>query len=439
MGTNSIVAAGSDLFYVQRMKEILSHTSYQIIKAPFISSLTHKIERVQPALVFLGLEQDTTQLDLTVVDMVRRQDRQVPIVAILKQISTTHILQAMRAGVNDCLKYPFGSDELQASVMRCLPSPINKNTDHSKAFPLESMVGGSSSIVKLKACLKKIADTDSTVLISGETGTGKEVAAGIVHNLSRRASKPFVCINSAALPDNLTESELFGFEKGAFTGAIKSKKGKFEQANGGSLFLDEIGDMSLVAQAKILRIIENKETYRLGGCNRITIDARFIAASNHDLEVLIEKKQFRQDLFYRLNVAQVMIPPLRERKEDIKLLIDYYIRLYNGRFNRNIQGFTDPAQAELFAYHWPGNVRELKNLIEAAFINLPDQAYEYMDLPPQFKTRLNAARNLPLNERDRLLATLYATNWNKSKAARELKCSRMTLYRKIAQHAITCP
>jgi DNA-binding NtrC family response regulator len=436
MKTNSIVAAGSNLLYVQQVKRALRHSGFQIVKAPLLSSLTYKIHKVQPSLVILGVEQNRTQLDLTAVEMVRRQDRQLPILAILKQISTSHILQAMRAGVNDCLLYPFGSDELKASLKRCLHPPISKSTNHLKAYPQQSMIGNSRCTVKLKTYLKKIADTDSTLLITGETGTGKEVAASIVHHHSRRASKAFVCVNSAALPDNLTESELFGFEKGAFTGAIATKKGKFDLANGGTLFLDEIGDMSLLAQAKILRTIENKEAYRLGGLCRIPIDVRIIAATNRNIDKLIEKKQFREDLFYRLNVAHVFIPPLRERKEDLEQLIDYYISLYNHRFSRDIQGFTDHAREALFAYHWPGNVRELKNLIEAAFINLPDHTVEYMDLPAQFKTRLNTARNLKLNERDRLLEALYATGWNKSKAARKLRWSRMTLYRKMAKYAI---
>ena len=436
MRKNSIVAAGSNLLYVQQVKRVLRHTDFQIIKSPFIDGLTHKIQKVQPALVILGVEHNRTQLDLTAVEMVRRQDRQLPILAILKQISTSHILQAMRAGVNDCLLYPFGSDELKASLTRCLHPPISKSTSRLKAYPRQSMVGNSRCTVKLKAYLKKIAATDSTVLITGETGTGKEVAASIVHCHSHRASKAFVCVNSAALPNDLTESELFGFEKGAFTGAVAAKKGKFDLANGGTLFLDEIGDMSLVAQAKILRTIENKEAYRIGGLRQIPIDVRIIAATNRNIDKLIENKQFREDLFYRLNVAHVFIPPLRDRKEDLEQLIDYYISLFNRRFSRSIKGFTDEAKEALFTYHWPGNVRELKNLIETAFINLPDGMVEYMDLPAQFKTRFNTSRNLKLNERDRLLQALYTTGWNKSKAARKLRWSRMTLYRKMAKYAI---
>jgi DNA-binding NtrC family response regulator len=436
MRTNSIVVAGSNLLYVQQVKKVLRHSGFQIIKSPSIDGLTHKIQRVQPALVILGMDHNRTKLDLTAVEIVRKHDKQLPILAILKQISTSHILQAMRAGVNDCLLYPFGSDELKASLTRCLNPPISKSGNHQKEYPRQSMIGNSRCTIKLKTYLKKIADTDSTLLITGETGTGKEVAASIVHHHSRRSSMAFVCVNSAALPDNLTESELFGFEKGAFTGAVAAKKGKFDLANGGTLFLDEIGDMSLLAQAKILRTIENKEAYRLGGLRRIPIDVRIIAATNRNIDKLIEKRQFREDLFYRLNVAHVFIPPLRERKEDLEQLIDYYISLYNSRFSRDIQGFTAHAREALFAYHWPGNVRELKNLIEAAFINLPDHTVKYMDLPAQFKTRLNTARNRKLNERDRLLEALYATGWNKSKAARKLKWSRMTLYRKMAKYAI---
>jgi transcriptional regulator with PAS, ATPase and Fis domain len=278
--------------------------------------------------------------------------------------------------------------------------------------------------------------TDSTVLLLGETGTGKELAARLIYQNSSRHKKPFICVNCAALPENLLESELFGYERGAFTGAIGSKRGKFEMANGGTIFLDEIGDMSPYAQAKILRVIERKEVYHLGGKASIPLDFRIIAATNQNLERLVTEGTFRKDLYYRLNVARIYLPPLRERKEDIPLLIEHLIGELNRRFGREVEGFTQKALELLLRYDWPGNVRELKNLLEATFINLPSQKISFIDLPEAFQRRLKEAEGLPQNERDRVLSALFATNWNKSKAAQKLRWSRMTLYRKMAKYDI---
>jgi transcriptional regulator with PAS, ATPase and Fis domain len=284
--------------------------------------------------------------------------------------------------------------------------------------------------------LLKVAPTQSTVLITGETGTGKELAAELIHRNSSRHKKPFVCINCAALPENLVESELFGYERGAFTGAIASKQGKFEQAEGGTVFLDEIGDMSPYAQAKILRAIEIKEVYRLGGKGSISLNVRVIAATNQDIERLVAQEKFRKDLYYRFNVAMVHLPPLRDRKEDIPPLLGHYIRELNQRFGREVEGFTQEAMESLLHYDWPGNIRELKNLLEATFINLPSRKIAFMDLPKQFQRRLQETEGLPKSERDQVLSALFATKWNKSKAAQKLHWSRMTLYRKMAKYHI---
>ncbi|MBW2163252.1 MAG: sigma-54-dependent Fis family transcriptional regulator, partial [Deltaproteobacteria bacterium] len=285
--------------------------------------------------------------------------------------------------------------------------------------------------------LVKVATTDSTVLITGETGTGKELAAELIHQNSPRHKEPFVCINCAALPESLVESEMFGYERGAFTGAVALKQGKFELAEGGTVFLDEIGDMSPYAQMKILRTTEKKEICRLGGKGAIPIDVRIVGATNRDLEQLIEKGNFRKDLYYRLNVARVHLPPLRLRKEDIPSLLKHYIRKFNQRFGREVEGLAEEALDSLLRYDWPGNVRELKNILEATFINLPSRKIALMDLPKTFQGRLKETEGLPEKERDRLLSVLFATKWNKSKAARKLQWSRMTLYRKMAKYQIS--
>lgn len=302
---------------------------------------------------------------------------------------------------------------------------------------VQGMIGDSESIKEIKMSLLRIAATDSTVLITGETGTGKELAAGIIHKNSPQSKMPFICINCAAIPDSLLESELFGYERGAFTGAIVSKAGKFEQANGGTIFLDEIGDMNQYAQAKVLRAIEMKEVYRLGGKSDIPLHIRIIAATNKDPEQMIHEGRFRKDLFYRLNIARIHLPPLRDRKEDILDLIEYCIRKLNRRFGRDVEGLSEEALTYLINYEWPGNVRELKNMMEAIFINLPSHNTPIIDLPKNFMKHIKKTDGLFNTEKEKMLSTLFATRWNKTKAAQKLNWSRMTLYRKMAQYDIT--
>src|SRR5215813_1705252 len=299
-----------------------------------------------------------------------------------------------------------------------------------------SLVGSSLAIWKVKTYLRKVAQTDSHVLITGETGTGKELAAQYIHHHSARRAKPLVTINCAALPDGLLESELFGYERGAFTGATSSYFGKLKLADGGTVLFDEIGDMSPYAQAKILRVIETREVYPLGGRRSVPLDIRIIAATNRDLDQRMASNEFRQDLYFRLNVARVRLPPLRERKDDIQLLIDHYEEKFAGQFGRGIEGFRDEAMERLLSHDWPGNIRELMNLIERIFIDPPGEEIGIADLPQTMRGALLPRQDTVPPERELLLYTLSQTNWNKSKAAERLHWSRMTLYRKIAKYQI---
>jgi transcriptional regulator with PAS, ATPase and Fis domain len=300
------------------------------------------------------------------------------------------------------------------------------------------IIGQSESFQNIKSYAIKTAATDSTILITGETGTGKELTAELIHKKSLKSDKPFVHINCAALPENLLESELFGYERGAFTGAINSKQGKFEMAEDGTIFLDEIGDLNMQSQAKILSAIERKEVFHLGGGSKaVPLNARIIAATNRDPEQMVANGKFREDLYYRLNIARIHIPPLRDRKEDIIPLIDYYIQRYNNQFGLKVEGLTDEALSFLICYNWPGNVRELKNIIESTFINLPPKKISFMDLPEMFKKKLKEDNRLNESEKEKLLSALLATSWNVSKCAQMLKWSRMTLYRKMAKYQIS--
>jgi len=292
------------------------------------------------------------------------------------------------------------------------------------------------AIWKVKTYLRKVALTDSHVLITGETGTGKELAAQYIHHHSARRAKPLVTINCAALPDGLLESELFGYERGAFTGATSSYCGKLKLADGGTVLFDEIGDMSPYAQAKILRVIETKEVYPLGGRRSVPLDIRIIAATNRNLDQRMANNEFRQDLYFRLNVARVHLPPLRKRKEDIPLLIDHFLQKFGAQFGRMIEGFSDEAMELLSRYEWPGNVRQLMNLVERIFIDPPIEKIAVVDLPESMRYPRTVRQEAVPTEREILLYTLSQTNWNKSKAAEKLHWSRMTLYRKIAKYRI---
>ncbi len=302
-----------------------------------------------------------------------------------------------------------------------------------------NLIGTSRAMREVKAFLPKVAAADCNVLITGETGTGKERVATWLHRHSARRAGPMVSINCAAIPEGLLESELFGFERGAFTGAHAPYVGKLRQAEGGTLFLDEIGDMSAVAQAKILRAIEAKEVVQLGGSRSIAIDVRIVAATNQDLEALMAEHSFRKDLYYRLDVARIHLPPLRERAEDIPVLIEHYLAEMNARAGRAVGAPSRAALECLLKYEWPGNVREIRNLLEAIFISPPEGGIALEDLPPRMRQRVESGGRVEDFERERLLAALFAVNWNKSKAAAALHWSRMTLYRKMAKYRIDPP
>jgi len=300
----------------------------------------------------------------------------------------------------------------------------------------EMIVGTSPAMAMLRAYLPKVARSPATVLIMGATGTGKERVARAIHQLGPRRRQSFVAINCAALPESLVEAQLFGHERGAFTGAIKGFKGHIAQANGGIIFLDEIGEMSPHAQAKLLRVLETREVTPIGATRPLAVDIRFIAATNQPLERLLEQKEFRLDLYYRLNVARLELPPLKERKEDIPLLLNHTINELNLR-DRCSVGQPDREFLEcLMAHDWPGNVRELRNLVEAIFIDPPLGLIGLNDLPPVFREMFSRYRTCPTSEREQMLDILRNTNWNKVEAAKQLNWSRMTLYRKLAKYQI---
>jgi DNA-binding NtrC family response regulator len=395
-------------------------------------ALTMAQER-QVDLVLMGSCGAEAPEELCVVKQIKEINHSMPIFLVVKNGSKAHAVAAFRAGVEDYVDYPCSADELLRSIRARVPLEEENSQEVGLSAP---MIGESKPMREISRFIRRVAATDSTVLISGETGTGKELTASLIHEGSRRRMRPFVCINCAALPDTLIESEMFGYERGAFTGAVSARLGKFEAANGGTVFLDEISDMTPFAQAKMLRTIESKEIYRLGGRKIIPLDVRVTAATNKDPEELISEGKFREDLYYRLNIARIHLPPLRERKEDLQQLIAHGIEKLNRKYKRTVQGLSDEAMFSLMRYDWPGNVRELMNLLEATFINLPQKEIAFADLPRLFQQKLKETEHIPLNERKQILSALLETKWNKTEAARKLHWSRMTLYRKITKYNI---
>jgi DNA-binding NtrC family response regulator len=414
---------------------------YEVIESLDLTSILRSVQTRAPDLVIVGYRHNRAPDGLEVTHQIRKLDRRLPIILITATHTDELILAALRAGVKDYLKHPFLVGELLRSVERCLNNYLARKHPKSELVASPSVsgsciVGGSRGIKEVKAFIEKVSSTDSNVLVTGETGTGKELVAELIHVTSSRRHKPMVSINCAAIPDGLLESELFGFEKGAFTGAHSPSDGKLKLAEGGTIFFDEIGDMSPYAQAKILRAIENRQIHQLGGSRSIPLNIRIIAATNQDVEARVADGKIRKDLYYRLSVARIHLPPLRERKEDIPALLEYYLRTFNQVFGRQVEAFTDEVLENFLCYDWPGNVRELRNLLEATFIGVPSHVISVSDLPLQYRNKFRG-QTIGAEELERLLSALTSTNWNKSMAAEKLQWSRMTLYRKMAKYRLT--
>ena len=429
-----------DGYLTDALRNISGQGEFEIRTVSGKSAVVSSIQSWGVDVVLLGVNADGID-GLEMAAVVRQHDKAVPLVLVNQFSSEQRAIRVLRIKVDDYLRLPLSSEVLIGSLhgVLCGPDSFGENIGRSLAdrvSPSVFMIGRSALMCRLKAYLRQVATVDCNLLVTGETGTGKERAVELVHSNGPRRRQPLVRINCAALPDSLLESELFGFEKGAFTGAISSHKGKMEQADGGTILFDEIGEMSAFAQAKILRVIEDKNVYSLGGKRAKPLDVCIVAATNQSLESLVANKKFRQDLFFRLNVVRIHIPPLRERKDDIPLLAEHFMGRLNHRFQRRIQGFTDDASRLLLTYDWPGNVRELKNVLESIYVDPPSDWISPDHLPDCIRTWDPGQNAPPAMERDRVLATLLSTRWNKSEAARKLNWSCMTLYRKMAKYEI---
>jgi len=383
--------------------------------------------------LFIGLYAADGENWLTRIEKLRNRFPASKIAVIAVDSSEDLAVHALHAGVHEYVRAPICASTLAAAARRISKQCSERAGDTRRSQP--GMLGESQSVYNLRLRLDRLACADCNVLITGESGTGKELAAAALHSQSPRRTGMLLCVNCAAIPDALVESELFGRERGAFTGADTRQDGKLKAADGGVIFLDEVGDLSLYAQAKILRAVETREIYRLGSHRPIAFDARIVSATHRNLEEMVRLGQFRQDLFFRLNVGRVHVPALRERIEDLHLLVNYYLARLNPQMDTHVEGFSSAAWECLARYSWPGNIRELRNLLESVLINSTSSVISADELPAHFRLPVEILNKR--SERDDLVEALLATNWNKSKAAEKLQWSRMKLYRKMVKHAVS--
>ncbi|CUQ67092.1 sigma-54-dependent transcriptional regulator [Candidatus Nitrospira inopinata] len=406
-----------------------------------------------------------TDLQLPDIDGISLIDRLVRIDAKIIPIVVTGFgtiesaVRAMKAGAFDFITKPFDPETVAVVVRKAVEVYRLRQENHllRKAvrdqYQLEQLVGASEPIRQVLDFVRKVADSDSTVMIQGESGTGKELVARMLHFNSLRRDRPLVPVNCGAIPENLLESELFGHEKGAFTGATHTRMGRFELANGGTIFLDEIGEMSLPLQVKLLRVLQERAFERVGGNRTIQVDVRIVAATNQDLEALVEERRFRQDLFYRLNVIPIVIPPLRDRRSDIPLLIDHFLARFNQTKHTHITGISHEALRLLSQYDWPGNIRELENLVERMAVLKKQGELSVSDLPEKISRKpqslepkeqfirftedgINLMREVEQYENHLIIEALRKANGVTTRAAQLLQLNRTTLVEKLKRKGV---
>ncbi|MHB9094572.1 MAG: sigma-54-dependent transcriptional regulator [Eubacteriales bacterium] len=408
-----------------------------------------KLAALGPDLVLLDLKlPDESGIDI--LRAIKREQPRIPVIMITAHGTVESAIEAMKIGAVDYISKPFDMEELKIIISRTLEVvELASEVDYLRGELGEKLntdlIGKSQAVEEIKKLVAKVADTPATVLIEGESGTGKEVVARLLHLQSSRAAKPFIAVNCSAIPENLLESELFGYEKGAFTGAVSRKKGKFEVASGGTIFLDEIGDVPPHIQVKLLRVLQEKVFERVGGNEVVKMEARIIAATNRNLKKSVREGSFREDLYYRLQVIPVDLPPLRDRKEDIPDLVDYFLRKYDYR--RRIKGFRPDALKIMGSYEWPGNVRELENTVERAVILCGEDFITSGYLPLEMANRVEPAGELLIDlpeqgisledlERDLILKALAMSGGNQTKASRLLGITRSALIYRMEKHGI---
>ncbi|MDY6853476.1 MAG: sigma-54 dependent transcriptional regulator [Thermodesulfobacteriota bacterium] len=424
---------------------VLDDEGFHVCSASDGMEAIRKVERENPDLVLLDIWMEGMD-GIEVLKKLKAISPNLLIIMISGHGTIETAVKATKLGAYDFIEKPLSLDKVVLTINRALNfQQLEKENEilRNKIHKNYKIIGNSDVVVKLKQQIEIAAPTNGWILITGENGTGKELVARSIHRKSLRSDKPFVEVNSAAIPEELIESELFGYEKGAFTGAVSQKKGKFDMANGGTIFLDEIADMSLKTQAKILRILQEQEYERVGGTKSIHVDVRVIAATNRDLKEEMERGNFREDLYYRLNVIPLEVPPLRKRKEDIPVLVSQFLKEFCAENHKEQKALSKEALDMLTEYNWPGNVRELKNIVEMLVIMTPEVVVSAGDIPVSIRRELNEEKKENLYEYDSLKAAreefekqfiiekLKEFDDNVSKTALAIGVERSHLHRKI--------
>jgi DNA-binding NtrC family response regulator len=436
---NKILVVDDEHLIRWSLEQSLKKQGYEVITAASGEDALRQIQEEAPAMMLLDVQLPGID-GLAVLERVKEIDSEIIVVMVTALGILETAIKAMRLGAYDYINKPFNLDELSIIVKKALETRQLRNevarlrTTQESKFGINNIISSSRHMKQVLDMVRKVAKSDaSTVLIQGESGTGKELIARAIHMESARKGQPFMAINCAALPETLLESELMGHEKGAFTDAKSQKRGLFEMSDGGTIFLDEIGDMDMGMQAKLLRILEERTFRRVGGTKEIPVDVRIISATNQELLKKIEEKTFRNDLYYRLQVIPIYLPPLRERREDIMPLVEFFIRQYNKEFGKNVAGISKMAHTFLEEYDWPGNVRELRNIIERAIILENEEMLMLEHLPRELVSKTGDISSGPMNlrippegidiedvERELIRQSLEMADGNQSKAAKKL-------------------
>jgi two-component system response regulator HydG len=447
---STILVVDDDHAHRTMLNTLISGWDYAVSEADDGSSAVEKVKETTFDLVLMDVRMVKIS-GLEALETIKAHNPAIPVIIMTAYSSVETAVEALKQGAHDYLTKPLDFDKLRLTIDRAMEHTRLKEENRllretlGHQFDTQNIIGNSPKMIKLLETVAQVAPSEATVLILGGSGTGKELIAGAIHFNSLRKKGPFVKINCAAITETLLESELFGHEKGAFTGADRRKDGRFSQAHGGTLLLDEVGEMSLLMQVKLLRALQEREFNRVGGESTIQVDVRVIAATNKNLKDQINEGAFREDLYYRLNVVELEVPPLVERKEDIPLLTQHFLELFAAKNRKEIKGFTPRAMDNLIHYDWPGNVRELMNAVErgvvlsrSSYLDVPD--FPFMkdsmlqnDQDSTTPAKLSMQGDVPLEkiEKTAILKTLEAADGNKSEAARRLGITRKTLHKKL--------
>ena len=452
-----VLIVDDDPVILEVIGDILKKNGYEVVAAPNGMAGIRELERKYFDLVLTDLVMPDVD-GMEVLDHVVTTSPKAICIILTGHATIKSSVEAIKKGAFDYVTKPITADELLVVIEKALKfrnleeENLRLKKELRQTYGYDNLVGTSNAIKQIYDLIEKVADTDGTVLIIGASGTGKELIARAIHYNSSRSDRPLVVINCGAIPEELLESELFGHEKGAFTGAYKSRIGRFEMANGGTIFLDEIGEMSPALQVKLLRVLQERKFERVGGTKTIHVDVRIIAATNKNLTTAINKGKFREDLYYRLNVIPMKVPPLKQRKSDIHLLIDHFLKKFQKGVEKKITGFSPEATDAMLKYDWPGNVRELENVIKRLTILCDDEVVTVDDLPEHIPHKGRAVRVVEEDllekgetlhdavedyEKRLILGALERSDWVKTKAAKLLNINRTTLVEKIKKQNLT--